>query len=230
MRRSSRARSGTSRPMDVGSSNENVPWVEPVEVELVDRQTDGFAVTLADGERFVADRVVIATGLAGFAYVPPVIASLPPALATHTSRITSFAAFKGREVAVIGAGQSALEAAALLHEAGAQPQLLVRENSILWQNRVSLKRSLWRKLALAYFGVGYRTKSLGAYSFSGCDASSAREMANSLRQEPSAGRGRVVASRSSGKSVAHPFRSDGRRGARGSWPRGARAAPCKGRK
>ena len=77
--------------------------------------------------------MVIATGLAGFAYVPPVLASLPPALATHTSKITSFAAFKGRDVAVIGAGQSALEAAALLREAGAQPQLLVRENSILWQ-------------------------------------------------------------------------------------------------
>ena len=106
--------------MGIGS-RKDVPWVEPVEITSVDRQTDDFAVTLADGERFIADRVVIATGLSGFAYVPPVIASLPPALAVHTSGITSFAAFKGRDVAVIGAGQSALEAAALLHEAGAQP-------------------------------------------------------------------------------------------------------------
>ena len=116
---------------------------------------------------------------------------------------------------MIGAGQSALEAAALLHEAGAQPQLLVRENSILWQYRVSLKRSLWRTIAFAHFGTGYRAKGLGAYSFSGRDASSAREMANSLRQEPSAGRRRVVASRSSGKTDARPFRSDRRGGARG---------------
>lgn len=145
----------------------NVPWVEAVEVANVDRQTDGFLVTLADGERFVADRVVIATGLAGFAYIPPVIASLPPALATHTSKITSFAAFKGLEVAVIGAGQSALEAAALLHEAGAKPQLLVRENSILWQNRVLLKRSLWRKLRSPISGLGTGPKAWGLTHFPG---------------------------------------------------------------
>jgi FAD-dependent urate hydroxylase len=145
----------------------NVPWVEPVEVELVDRLPHGFAVALADGQRFVADRVVIATGLAGFAYVPAVIASLPRDLATHTSRITSFAAFRGCEVAVIGAGQSALEAAALLHEAGAKPQLLVRENSILWQNRVSLNRSLWRKLRSPISGLGTGPKAWGLTHFPG---------------------------------------------------------------
>ena len=146
---------------------EKVPWVEPVEVELVDRQADSFAITLADGQRFVADRVVIATGLTGFAYVPPAIAALPPALATHTSRITSFAAFRGCEVAVIGAGQSALEAAALLHEAGAKPQLLVRENSILWQTRVSLKRSFWRRLRSPISGLGTGPKAWGLTHFPG---------------------------------------------------------------
>jgi FAD-dependent urate hydroxylase len=146
---------------------ENVPWVEPVDVALVDRRADGFAVTLADGEHFVADRVVIATGLAGFAYVPPEIATLPPALATHTSGIASFAAFKGREVAVIGAGQSALEVAALLYEAGAQPRLLVRENSILWQTRVSLKRSLWRRLRSPISGLGTGPKAWGLTKFPG---------------------------------------------------------------
>jgi cation diffusion facilitator CzcD-associated flavoprotein CzcO len=133
---------------------ENVPWVEPVDVAHLNRRADGFAVTLANGERVFADRVVIATGLAGFAFVPPEIASLPPELATHTSRIANFAAFKGQEVAVIGAGQSALEAAALLCEAGAQPHLLVRESSILWQTRVSLRRSLWRRLRSPISGLG----------------------------------------------------------------------------
>jgi lysine/ornithine N-monooxygenase len=133
---------------------ENVPWLKAVDVVRLDQQADGFVVTLADGERFLAERVVIATGLAGFAFVPAEIASLPPALATHTSRIASFAAFKGQKVAVIGAGQSALEAAALLYEAGARPHLLVRENSILWQTRVSLKRSLWRRLRSPISGLG----------------------------------------------------------------------------
>jgi cation diffusion facilitator CzcD-associated flavoprotein CzcO len=146
---------------------ENVPWVEPVEVELLEYSTRGFAVTLADGERFVADRVLIATGLARFAYVPPEIASLPPALVTHTSEINRFAAFKGRQVAVIGAGQSALEAVALLREAGSVPQLLVREDSILWQTRVSLNRSLWRRLRSPISGLGTGPKAWGLTHFPG---------------------------------------------------------------
>ena len=56
----------------------NVAWVEPIDVTLIEPHADGFAVTLADGERFVAARVVVATGLACFDYVPPVLASLPP--------------------------------------------------------------------------------------------------------------------------------------------------------
>ncbi len=208
----------------------NVPWVEAVEVSSVDRQTHGYAVTLAAGERLVADRVVIATGLAGLAYVPSEIASLPPALATHTSRITSFAAFRGREVAVIGAGQSALEAAALLYEAGAQPQLLVRENSVLWQNRVSLERSPWRKLRSPISGLGTGPESLGAYTFSGCDAPSASEMASELRQESSASGGRMVAPRSRGKQDTRPFWNNGCSGSRGGRPCGAWASPCEGRK
>jgi cation diffusion facilitator CzcD-associated flavoprotein CzcO len=145
----------------------NVPWVEPVEVERVDQQSGGFAIHLSDGERFVADRVVIATGLSGFAYVPPVLASLPPALAAHTSKITSFAAFKGCEVAVIGAGQSALEAAALLREAGAQPQLLVRKNSIFWHDRASLKPSLWQRLRWPISGLGRGLKAKALTHFPG---------------------------------------------------------------
>lgn len=146
---------------------ENVPWIEPVDAVHLDRQADGFAVTLDDDERVMADRVVIATGLAGFAFVPAEIASLPPALATHTSRIASFSAFRGKEVAVIGAGQSALEAAALLYEAGAQPHLLVRENSILWQTRVSLKRSLWRRLRSPISGLGTGPKAWALTRFPG---------------------------------------------------------------
>ncbi len=132
----------------------NVPWVEPVEVELVDRSESGFEVTLADGERFQASNVVIATGLAGFAHVPEEVAVLPPSVATHTGEIARFVAFKGRDIAVIGAGQSALEAAALLYEAGARPLLLVREDSVLWQTRVSLKRSFWRRLRSPISGLG----------------------------------------------------------------------------
>jgi cation diffusion facilitator CzcD-associated flavoprotein CzcO len=145
----------------------NVGWVEPNDVAHVAQQDKGFAVTLDDSERLVADRVVVATGLSYFAHVPAVLASLPPALVTHTADITGFAPFKDRDVAVIGAGQSALEAAALLHEAGARPQLLVREDSILWQRRVLRERSLWRRLRSPISGLGTGPRAWALTNFPG---------------------------------------------------------------
>ena len=144
-----------------------VPWVEDVDVERLDRQTGGFVLTLADGSRCDADRVVVATGLSGFAHIPALLGSLPAALVVHTSGISSFAAFKGRDVAVVGAGQSALEAAALLFEAGARPQLLVREDAILWQTRVSRERSLWRQVRSPIVGLGTGPKAWALTNFPG---------------------------------------------------------------
>ena len=145
----------------------NVAWVEPNNVERVAQHAYGFVVDLADGERFVTATVVIATGLSYFACLPPVLASLPPSLVTHTSRIARFAAFKSRDIAVIGAGQSALEAAALLQEAGARPQILVREDSVLWQTRISQSRSLWRRLRSPISGLGTGPKAWGLTHFPG---------------------------------------------------------------
>lgn len=145
----------------------NVPWVEPVDATHVARQADGFTVELADGQRLDADRVIIAVGLTCFAHVPPAVASLPLDLARHTSEITSFAAFKGLDVAVIGAGQSALEAAALLHEAGARPQLLVRKEAIYWMNRVPQSRNLWRRLRSPISALGSGPKAWALAHFPG---------------------------------------------------------------
>jgi cation diffusion facilitator CzcD-associated flavoprotein CzcO len=144
-----------------------VPWVETVDVEHLDRQGGRFLLTLADGGRCEADRVVMATGLSGLAYLPPELKSLPAKLVTHSSEISSFAAFKGRDVAVVGAGQSALEAAALLFEAGARPQLLVRDDAILWQTRVSQERSLWRRVRSPIVGLGTGPKAWALTHFPG---------------------------------------------------------------
>jgi FAD-dependent urate hydroxylase len=144
-----------------------VPWVEDIDVKFLDRQTDRFILTLADGSRCDADRVVIATGLSRFARVPPPLTSLPEALVAHTSEISSFSAFQGRDVAVVGAGQSALEAAALLSEAGARPQLVVRDDALLWQTRVSHERSLWRRVRSPIAGLGTGPKAWTLTRFPG---------------------------------------------------------------
>jgi FAD-dependent urate hydroxylase len=136
-----------------------VPWVEPLDVEQISPSGDGFTVLLDNGERFAADHVVVATGLSCFAAVPPALAALPPALLSHTSAVSSFKAYRGSSVAVVGGGQSALEAAALLREAGAYPQLLVRKDLIRWNERLPQQRSLWRRMRSPVSGLGVGPKS-----------------------------------------------------------------------
>jgi len=109
-----------------------VPHVEDEQVVGVSRDGDGFALELASGARIAARRVVLATGLTGFAYVPAALRSLPPGRVSHTSEHADFTGLHGRRVAVLGAGQSALEAAALLRENGAEPQVLVRSARVGW--------------------------------------------------------------------------------------------------
>jgi hypothetical protein len=109
------------------------PAVEPAMVRWIEARGDGFGVRLETGEDIEAAKVVLANGLAGFAHVPAEFTAIAPAgpspagLVSHSSQHHQLADFAGRQVAVIGAGQSALESAALLHEAGAGVQLVTRE-------------------------------------------------------------------------------------------------------
>ncbi|WP_069886842.1 FAD-dependent oxidoreductase [Streptomyces luteocolor] len=109
-----------------------VPRVENERVAAVDRIAGGFGVKLASGEKLRAASVVVATGLTGLAHLPAPLAAAvpegPSALGpvSHSSQHTDLTGFAGRRVSVIGAGQSALESAALLHEAGADVQVLAR--------------------------------------------------------------------------------------------------------
>ncbi|MEU6476443.1 FAD-dependent oxidoreductase [Streptomyces sp. NPDC047017] len=114
--------------------------VEPARVAAVDRAATGpgFTVRLDDGQHLAARSVVVATGLGGLAHIPGVLRALAPggpgvhAPVSHTSHHTDLSRYAGRRVAVVGGGQSALESAALLHEAGAETHVLVRERDLLW--------------------------------------------------------------------------------------------------
>jgi FAD-dependent urate hydroxylase len=103
-----------------------LPQVEPCRVTCVSRCDGGFQVTLETGERVLATAVVVCTGLAHWQHVPSAFGSLPRELVSHTSERIEFGRFRGRDVTVIGAGASALEAATLMHESGARVRLLVR--------------------------------------------------------------------------------------------------------
>jgi cation diffusion facilitator CzcD-associated flavoprotein CzcO len=97
---------------------------------------NGFALELEDGETVRARRVVVAAGIAPFAHIPSQFEQLPPELASHASVHRDLMPFRGKRVAVIGGGQSALESAALLHEVGAEVEVLVRAPRIYYLRRV----------------------------------------------------------------------------------------------
>lgn len=97
------------------------------------RKSQGrFELQFQDGGRVSARTVVLATGLKPFCWMPPLLQALPPELLSHAADVSNPKDFAGREVIVVGAGQSATETAALLHEAGARVRLLVRGDAISW--------------------------------------------------------------------------------------------------
>ncbi|HET7048208.1 MAG TPA: FAD-dependent oxidoreductase [Solirubrobacteraceae bacterium] len=109
-----------------------VPDVDLRRVAEVRRSPAGFALRLDDGETLEASHVVVATGTAPFANRPEPFASLPASLVSHSIDHETLASFAGKRVAVIGGGQSALESAALLSEAGAHVEVLARAAQINW--------------------------------------------------------------------------------------------------
>ena len=116
-----------------------VPDIDQVRLECVTRSGPNFRLQLADGRELTAGRVVLAVGVRQFAYVPPFARDLPSDLASHTGDHVDLSGFKGRRVAVVGAGQSALESAAILHAEGADVELIAR-GPVVW-----IKRSLYRR-------------------------------------------------------------------------------------
>jgi len=109
-----------------------VPDVDLRQVNRIEPNGRGFKVSLSDGEQFVSGRVVVAAGIGRFANRPPEFSRLCRELASHTVDHHDFGSFKGKSVAIVGVGQSGLESAALLKEAGAEPEALVRASSLNW--------------------------------------------------------------------------------------------------
>ncbi len=111
---------------------EVVPEVDTRRVAWIKRSGSSFHLRLHDGTTQEARRVVVATGISSFAWRPPEFVNFPAAVVSHSSEHTDFTRFNGARVAIIGGGQSALESAALLHEAGAEVEVFVRERHLHW--------------------------------------------------------------------------------------------------
>jgi FAD-dependent urate hydroxylase len=129
-----------SEPIEIESYIDYADWfcriaapdVDRRRVQRVDRVGGGFSLRLDDGEELAADRVVVAAGLEPFAWRPSPLGDLPRELVSHSSDHEDLATFAGKRVMVVGAGQSALESAAILHEVGADVEIIARAPGIVW--------------------------------------------------------------------------------------------------
>jgi cation diffusion facilitator CzcD-associated flavoprotein CzcO len=146
-------------------------------------ERNNFSLTSSDGRKFTARRVVIATGHMPFMYVPESLRALPGHLVAHTAQLHDLSGYAGRDVTVVGAGQSALETAALLVECGAQVRLVSR-SEIKWNPPSEAQRPLWRRIRAPESGLAPGWRSL-FYS----------EMPALTRHMPVSWRHRIVATK-----------------------------------
>jgi FAD-dependent urate hydroxylase len=109
-----------------------VPDLDTRFVCSVENAVRGFKMLLSDGAEITARRIVIATGIGAFATQPPEFVNIPSSLASHTSKHNDLRKFKGQRIVVIGAGQSALESAALFNEADIQVEVIARTTKLNW--------------------------------------------------------------------------------------------------
>jgi thioredoxin reductase len=113
-----------------------------------------------DVTSFDARRVVLAVGISHFSYVPGLLSHLPKELLTHSSAQNDCSVFRGKNVTIIGAGASAVDVAALMHESGANVTLLARASKIRFHDGPGNgRRSLWQRLRNPSSGLGPGWKS-----------------------------------------------------------------------
>src|SRR5579863_2283968 len=153
----------SGRPLSLATFLDYAEWfrrravgeTNPVKVRRMSHRDGEFTLEFAGQSPVKARRVILATGHMAFCYMPPELANLPAAHCLHSSQLRNLKAYAGRDVTVLGAGQSALESAALLHEAGAKVRVVARTKSIIWNLApASQPRSLFATLREPESGLG----------------------------------------------------------------------------
>ena len=132
-----------------------VPNLIDAEVDHVRPLRERFEVTIEGGTTLVARSVVVACGFPRFRHTPPELEHLSPDRVSHSSDHADVSRFEGKDVVVVGAGQSALETAALLREHGANPTVVARRHAVSWNDPPeTLPRSLRRRVRAPLTGLG----------------------------------------------------------------------------
>ncbi|HEY7977274.1 MAG TPA: NAD(P)-binding domain-containing protein [Rhizomicrobium sp.] len=122
-----------------------VPTLEEVDVTNLEASDAGFALTLEDGHRIQARRVVLAIGITWFRNVPAELAYLDKEVTSHSYDHRDGAQFKGKDVVVLGAGASAVDLAALLNDGGASVKIVARDSALRYHTPPGLDDDRWWK-------------------------------------------------------------------------------------
>jgi cation diffusion facilitator CzcD-associated flavoprotein CzcO len=109
-----------------------VPGLRRHVVERVRPVEGSFELNLSTGATLRAHRVIAANGVQGYAHLAPALLGLPEGVVVHSYDQRDPTQWRGRSVAVVGAGQSALEAAVLLCEGGAEVVVVARATELVW--------------------------------------------------------------------------------------------------
>ncbi len=136
-----------------------VPTLEETNITSVKHNSAGFELQTADGQTVHARKVIVAAGITHFGYLPPFLADLPREQVTHSSAHHDLSKFKGQKVAVIGAGSSAVDIAALLHEQGVEVHLVARRSVIAFHKPSQEPRPLLQRIRHPRSGLGLGWKS-----------------------------------------------------------------------
>jgi thioredoxin reductase len=136
-----------------------VPTVEETNITSVKQISGGFQLQTSEGETLQARKVIVAAGITHFGYLPPFLADLSPRYVSHSSQHHDLSVFQGRQVAVIGAGASAVDIAALLHESGAEVHLVARRKAIAFHAPSKEPRPLHQRVMAPRSGLGLGWKS-----------------------------------------------------------------------
>jgi len=137
-----------------------VPDLDTAAISSIKCTDGGYRVMSETGEVIASKCVVIAAGISHFSHVPDALAGFPSEIVSHSSAHSNLSRFRDRFVAVVGAGASAVDVAALLHEQGAKVHLVARAPSIEFHEPSAEPRPIFQRMMAprSGLGVGWRSK------------------------------------------------------------------------
>ncbi|MGV7217084.1 NAD(P)-binding domain-containing protein [Bradyrhizobium sp. UFLA05-112] len=131
------------------------PNLEETTICSVRHHGNGFAFNREDGAMVRARRIVVATGVGHFRYVPPPLDAFPSEIVSHSHDHRDLSRFAGSRVAVIGGGASAIDLSALLKARGCDVTLICRRRNLMFATPPSdTNRSLWHRIRHPRSGIG----------------------------------------------------------------------------